>query len=49
MMTKTDPCEYFTAARVILRDLFGVAMNYFYDDLTYENELFTSTLEVLNQ
>ena len=49
MMTKGDVGEYFAAARIILRDIYGVAMNYFYEDLTFENELFIQILGILNE
>jgi len=49
MMTKADTCEYFAAARIILRDVYGVGINYFYDDLTFESQLFIEVLGILNE
>ena len=49
MMTETDVCEYFTAVRVILRDIYGVGINYFYHDLTFKSELFMQILGILNE
>jgi len=49
MMTKGDVSEYFAAARIMIRDIYGVAMNYFYDEFTFESELFMQMLGILNE